>query len=103
MLLASYTQRMLWPENEFADYQPPEPSLPSSIGHHAEWLAACKTGSATSCHFGRSGPITETMLLGNVAYRSGVTLQWDAAGLEVTNAPQADDLLRREYREGWTL
>jgi hypothetical protein len=43
------------------------------------------------------------MLLGNVAYRSGVTLQWDAAGLEVTNAPQADDLLRREYCEGWTL
>ncbi|MDY0169941.1 MAG: Gfo/Idh/MocA family oxidoreductase [Thermoguttaceae bacterium] len=103
MLLANYNQRMLWPEEQFADYQPPEPSIPPSIGHHAEWIAACKTGGATSCHFGYSGPITETMLLGNVAYRSGAKLQWDAANLKVTNASQANDLLRREYREGWTL
>jgi len=103
MLLASYDRRMLWPEKEFADYQPPEASIPPSIGHHAEWLAACRTGSATGCHFGYAGPITEAMLLGNVAYRSGAKLQWDAAGMKVTNAPQANALLRRDYRDGWTL
>jgi predicted dehydrogenase len=103
MLLASYDRRMLWPEKDFADYRPPEPSIPSSIGHHAEWLVACKTGSATSCHFGRSGPITETMLLGNVAYRSGVRLEWNVGEMKVTNAPHANDLLRRDYRDGWTL
>lgn len=103
MLLASYSQRMLWPEEQFADYQPPEPTIPSSVGHHAEWIASCKTGSPTSCHFGYTGPITETMLLGNVAYRSGESLHWDAANLKVANASKANDLLRREYRAGWTL
>lgn len=103
MLLASYPQRMLWPEAKFADYQPPEPSIPSSIGHHAEWIATCKAGGETGCHFGYSGPISEAVMLGNVAYRSGVKLAWDAANLRVTNSPEADALLRREYREGWTL
>jgi predicted dehydrogenase len=103
MLLADYSQWQLWPEAKFADYQPPEPSIPSSIGHHAEWIAACKTGSATSCHFGYSGPITEAVLLGTVAYRSGTKLEWDAAQLRVTNCPEANHLLRREYRPGWSL
>jgi hypothetical protein len=103
MILASYDQRMLWPAEEFAGFEPPAPSIPSSIGHHAEWLTACKTGSATSCHFGYSGPITETILLGNVAFRSGAKLQWDPERLCVTNVTQANDLLRRDYRPGWTL
>lgn len=103
MLLVSYPQHQLWPEEKFADYQRPEPTIPSSIGHHAEWIAACKTGDAASCHFGYSGPITEAVLLGNVAYRSGEKLQWDAANLRVTNAPKANEFLRREYRAGWTL
>lgn len=103
MLLANYQQHMLWPGQQFADYQRPEPTIPSSIGHHAEWIAACKTGGETSCHFGRSSLITETMLLGNVAYRSGAKLEWNPANLKVVNAPQANDFLRREYREGWTL
>jgi predicted dehydrogenase len=103
MLLASYPQHMLWPAEKFADYRRPEPSIPSSIGHHAEWIAACKTGSATGCHFGYSSRVTEAVLLGNVAYRSGGKLQWDAAALEVTNQPKASEYLRREYRPGWTL
>ncbi len=103
MLLVSYPQRMLWPEAKFAGYQPPEPSIPSSIGHHAEWIAACKTGGATGCPFGYSGPISEAVMLGNVAYRSGARLEWDAAKLQATNAPETDALLRREYRAGWTL
>ncbi len=103
MLLASYSNHLLWPEDQFADYEPPEPTIPSSIGHHAEWLAACKTGSPTGCNFDYSGPITETVLLGNVAFRSGQKLAWDAERLEATNAPEANAFLRRDYRDGWTL
>jgi predicted dehydrogenase len=112
MLLVNYPQRMLWPEEKFAEYQPPEPSIPSSPGHHQEWILACKTGSPTGCHFGYSSPIAETVLLGNVAYRRGqpggdaprfVTLEWDAARFQVTNDSAANDLLQREYRPGWTL
>lgn len=109
MLLVSYAQWRLWPEEKFADHQPPrldpEPKAHAwySTAHHAQWIAACKTGSPTSCHFGYSSPITEAVLLGNVAYRSGARLQWDAANGKVTNAPEPNELLRREYRPGWTL
>ncbi|MHC4399209.1 MAG: Gfo/Idh/MocA family protein [Planctomycetota bacterium] len=103
MLLASYPKHMLWPESKFADYQPPEPTIPDSIGHHQEWILACKTGSPTTCNFDYSGAITEAVLLGNVAYRVGEKLQWDPVQMKVPNCPGADDLMRREYRAGWTL
>lgn len=102
MLLASYPKLMLWPEEKFADYRPPEPSIPRSIGHHQEWIKACKTGSPTTCNFDYSGAVTETVLLGNIAYRTGQKLQWDAANMKFTNCPKANDYLQREYRPGWT-
>jgi hypothetical protein len=103
MLLANYTKHQLLPEDRFADFQPPEPTIPKSIGHHQEWIRACKTGEPTTCNFGYSGPLTETVLLGNVSYRVGSKLEWDAAKLKATNCPEADELIRREYREGWEL
>ena len=69
----------------------------------AEWIAACKTGSPTSCHFGYSGPISEVVMLGNVAYRVGRKIQWDPVNLKVTDCPEANEYIRREYRPGWTL
>ncbi len=103
MLLASYPKRMLWPESKFADFRPPEPTIPESIGHHQEWIAACKTGSPTTCNFDYSGAVTEAVLLGNVAYRVGEKLHWDPANLKVPNCPRAEEYLRRGYRPGWTL
>jgi hypothetical protein len=41
--------------------------------------------------------------LGNVAYRVGKKLQWDAESMRATNAPEADQFIRREYRKGWSL
>jgi len=101
MLLANYPQHKLWPEDKFADFERPEPSIPRSIGHHEEWVRACKTGSPTTCNFDYSGAVTETVLLGNVAFRCGTKIEWDAAKLKVTNCPQANEYLQREYREGW--
>jgi hypothetical protein len=103
MLLASYPKHALLPEEKFADIKPPEPSIPESIGHHREWIAACKTGSPTTCNFDYSGAVTETVLLGNVAYRCGEKIAWDPANMKVTNCPEANQYLQREYREGWTL
>ncbi|MFO7901676.1 MAG: Gfo/Idh/MocA family oxidoreductase [Pirellulaceae bacterium] len=103
MLLANYSKHRLLPESKFADFQRPEPTIPKSIGHHQEWVRACKTGEPTTCNFDYSGPLTETVLLGNVSYRAGSALEWDAANLKATNCPEADTLIRREYREGWTL
>jgi hypothetical protein len=48
--------------------------------------------------------LTEAVLLGNVAIRArGKTLEWDGPNLKVTNVPEANEFLRREYRKGWSL
>lgn len=103
MLLADYSKHVLLPDKAFADYQRPAKSIPPSLGHHAEWIHACKTGAPTLSHFGYSGPLTEANHLGNVAYRAGKRLEWDAAALRLTNAPEAEHLLGGEYRKGWKL
>lgn len=103
MLISDYGRHQLLPEAKFKDYKRPEKSIPDSIGHHAEWIKACKTGSPTTCNFDYSGALTEAALLCNVALRTGKKLQWDAANLKATNCPEADQLIRRAYRPGWTL
>jgi predicted dehydrogenase len=81
----------------------PASALPPHPGHHQEWIRACKTGSATGANFAYAANLTEAVLLGNVAHLAGQSLEWDAANLRVTNVPAANDLLRREYRKGWTI
>ena len=101
MLIADYGSFKLYPEDKFADVAATANTQGSS--HADDWLTACKTGSPTGCHFDYSGPLTETVLLGTIAYRVGQKLEWDAVKLEVTNCPEANQLIRRDYREGWTL
>jgi hypothetical protein len=103
MLLSDYGKHILLPEKQFADFQRPEPSIPPSDGHHAEWLHACKTGAPTTCNFDYAGWLTEANHLGNVAFRTGEKLAWDPEELHATGAPEADRFIRREYRKGWTL
>jgi predicted dehydrogenase len=103
MILSDYQKHVLLPEKEFADFKRPPQSIPSSPGIHAEWITACKTGKPTTCHFGYSGPLTEANHLGNVAYRAGRRLEWDAQHLRIPNAADAEQYLGREYRKGWKL
>jgi predicted dehydrogenase len=103
MLLADYNKRQLLPERDFAGFTPPQPTIPNSIGHYREWVEACKTGGPTTCNFDYSGALTEAVLLGNVAYRLGKPLTWDAKQLRATNEPEAEKFLRTEYRKPWTL
>jgi predicted dehydrogenase len=103
MLIADYGRNQLLPAEKFADFKRPEPFIPESIGHHREWIEACKTGGPTTCNFDYSGALTEAALLCNVALRTGKKLTWDAAALKAVGCPEADAFLRREYRQGWTL
>ena len=103
MLLSGYDKHLLLPEKDFADFKRPEPFIPKSLGHHAEWIHACKTGDATTCNFQYAGWLTEANHLGNVAYRAGQKLVWDSAKLRATNTRAADKFIRREYRKGWKL
>lgn len=103
MLLSDYGRHMLLPEDQFADFQAPAPFIPESLGHHAEWIHACKTGAPTTCDFAYSGLLTEANHLGNIAFRLGKKLEWNPQELRCPNAPEADALIRREYRAPWTL
>lgn len=66
--------------------------------HHLEWTAACKGEGTTLSGFDYAGPMTESVLLGNVALRTGKRIEWDAENLRVTNAPEAAQFIRRDYR-----
>jgi hypothetical protein len=103
LLLSDYGKHVLLPEAQFKDFKAPAPTIPDSIGHHREWLRACRTGEPTTCHFEYSGGLTEANHLGNVAYRVGRKIEWDPVKLEVTGAPEATRLIHREYRAGWEL
>ena len=103
MLLSSYDKHVLLPEKQFADFKRPEPFIPNSIGHHEEWIKAAKGDLQTTCNFEYSGWLTEANHLGNVAYRAGKKLEWDAVNLKATNCPEADQFIKREYRAGWKL
>lgn len=103
MLLSDYDKHKLLPEDQYADFKRPEPFIPNSIGHHKEWIHACKTGAPTTCPFSYSGPLTEANHLGNIAYRVGKKIHWDSRKLKVTNAPEAAKLIRHSYPWGWGL
>ena len=103
MLLADYGKHLLLPERDFAGFKPPAPTLPRSRGHHAEWIEACKSGKPTAADFQYAGWLTEANHLGNVAYRVGKKLEWDAEAMRAPNAPEADVFLHRTYRKGWEL
>ena len=102
-MFADYGSWRLYPEDKYKDYQRPEETIPRSIGHHNEWVKACKEGTPTTCHFGYAGPLTEAVLLGNVSYRAGSRIDWDAESLTAKGCPEAEQYISREYREGWKL
>ncbi len=105
MLFSDYGQHHLFPKEKFEGFVPPPKTIPDSVGHHREWVEACKKGDplGTTCNFHYSGAISEAVLLGTVAYRVGQPIEWNAEKLEVANSPEANALVTGHYREGWTI
>ena len=103
MILSNYSEHMLLPAEKFAGFKRPDPFIPRSPGHHQEWIQAIKSGGTANCNFDYSGALTEAVLLGVVAYRSGEAIEWDASSLRITNSAAAQQLVHKEYRKGWTL
>ena len=77
--------------------------MPRSIGHHQEFVEACKGGPKAGSNFDYAAPLTVTVLLGNVAMRAQQRIDWDPVKMKVTNVPEANAYLQREYRQGWEL
>ena len=84
---------------DFAQNRMPPQTEVSSIGHMNEWLEACKGGEPAAANFDYSGPLTEMVLLGNLAVRTGKRIEWDGAKMACTNAPEANAFLRKTYRK----
>jgi predicted dehydrogenase len=103
MILSEYNKHTLLPEKDFAGFKRPDPFIPKSLGHYAEWIHAAKTGGPTTCNFEYAGWLTEANHLGSIAYRLGKKLEWDAPAMKAKNAPEAEPFIKREYRKGWKL
>jgi hypothetical protein len=94
-------------------------------GHYAQWVEACIAGYGkmeVSSPFEIAGPLTESLLMGNLAIRScdvrkpradnpdrydypgrNIKLLWDSKNMKVTNFDNANQYVKREYRDGWKL
>ena len=107
------TQRGGWrliPDKRAMEYGKPPQKLERSPGHYVEWIQACKGGKPAGSNFDWAGPLAEVVLLGNVALRLKMreamarhNLLWDPVKFEFTNLPEANQFLRRDYRDGWKL
>jgi predicted dehydrogenase len=100
----------LIPESKGLEYGKPPKFIPRSPGHYIEWINACKGGEPAGSNFDWAGPLTEVLLLGNIALRPELKdvlidtkLIWDSEKMEFTNVPQANDFLRYKYYRDWTF
>jgi hypothetical protein len=98
----------LIPENKMRDFQSPPQTIEripgGESGHEKGWIRACKDGKPACSSFDFSGPLSEMVLLGNLAIRfPDRRLLWDGPNMKVTNDAAAHAFVKRTYREGWTL
>jgi len=96
----------LIPESRMKEYKRPEKTIPRSPGIREEWIEAIKKGTKSTTDFSYSGPLTEVMLLANIAVRmkdKNMKLLWNGEKMEFTNLPEANQCLSYDYRPGWSL
>jgi len=116
----------LLPRKAMDYFKQPEKSIPRvEEGHMGSWIKSCKEGTSTSSNFDYAGPLTETVLMGNLAIRSfnhkvlkpGKTptswdpwdypgrlrLDWDGENMQITNFEEANQFVSRDYRRGWKI
>jgi predicted dehydrogenase len=120
-ILAGYAEGpRLIPETKMKEYKRPPKTIPRVFQdtyydeatkyevlyideHKLNWLQSCKAGKQASAGFDYSGPLTEIVLLGNLAINTGEKLHWDGPNMKVKNLPEADKYINLPYNHGWTL
>ncbi len=95
----------LVPESKMLNFEPPKPTIPRSVGHRQEWVDACIANKPADAKAGfwYSAPFTESLLVGVLPIRLGKKIEWDAITMNATNAPEAEELIRKTYRKGFGL
>ena len=101
-LISDYNRHRVGPEARSAEWVAPPKTIASSPGHYREWLDCIKTRTQPSCSFGYAVPLTETVLLANVAYRAarGRRIAWDAVTMR-SDDTAANALLDIDARSGF--
>lgn len=94
---------VLLPRKQFAEFAPPAPTLPRVASHHQEWVDACLGKGTALSNFTYAAALTEALLVGNLALRTGKHIEWDSTGMRAVNCPEADPFIRPELRGGWSL
>ena len=85
-------------------YKRPQQSIPRvGMSHEQDWVRCCKSGKQPGANFDYSGPLTEACQLGNLAKRFDTRIQWDGPSMKVTNLPEENNYVCKQYRKGWTL
>jgi predicted dehydrogenase len=95
----------LLPKSKMESYKQPKPTIARvTTSHEMDWVNGIKNNKQPSSNFDYAGPLTETMLLGVVATMvPGKKLLWDGPAMKITNVPEANEYIRRQYRQGWAL
>jgi hypothetical protein len=94
----------LIPEATAREIGRPPRMLERSPGHYEEWRLAClgeKPKDFAGSNFAYAANLTETILLGNLALKMGRKLEYDSANVKITNVPEANAFVNKEYRQGW--
>jgi len=98
------SEYVLLPEENYKEYQAPEPFIPRCKGgHFREFVDGIEGKLTPMSNFDYAGKLTETVLLGVVALRAGAKIEWDAAAMKAKGNPSADAFIRRDYRKGFEL
>lgn len=97
------TDWKLLPASKWEGFEGPPETIPRSPGHYEEWIAACKGGPKAMSNFDYAVPLTEVVLLGNLALRSGKKIVWNSKKMRVTNCPEAQQLVKSYFRKGWEI
>jgi predicted dehydrogenase len=95
--------QFLLPKEDFADYKAPEPTLPRGAGHYQEWVNACKGGPKALSNFDYASRLTEAVLVGAVAIRTGKKITWDTEAMKAVGCPEAELFVKPDFRKGWGL
>ena len=94
---------VLLPRRQFEGFRLPGPSLPRTKSHHQEWIDSIRGPAKCHSNFGYAAVLTESLLLGNVALRTGKRIEWEASRLIARGVPEAGPFIRPETRTGWTI
>ncbi len=97
-------EHVLLPRAKFKELIDPPITLRRSPGHHRDFLEACRDPFRKACSdFSYSGPLSELVLLGVLAMRTGKPIDWDPVNMKAINCPEADAIIKPQFRSGWSL